>query len=762
MTDAAVSVPSPGPASWRSRIARHLPRILLALLPVVAVISHVSGGPGWRGIDRLDAVLQDTRMRLTLPRTLDPRIVIIDIDEASLTELGPWPWPRDRLARLLDELFDRQQVAQVGWGLAFDVPDDSTGLTRLRQLAEQELRDVPAYTQRLRGMQASLDHDGAFARALQQRPVVLGYHFTPTARHQGQLPAPAMSAESLQGRAVGLVEWPGYRANLPRLAAAAPSAGFLNLQKEADGRVRSVPLLALHEGQTYEAFALALYRMALDNPPIAPGWAPAQFPARYHGLSHLRLGDGPDAVTVPVSDGVTARVPFLGPAGPGGGSFRYVSAADLLAGRVPAGELQGKRVLVGSTAADMGARHATPLGADHPAIEVHASLLSGLLEGRLPVRPDYAAGYGLLVLLGVGLLLALALPVLPVWQAIVLGLAVIIAIVGLNLWLAVRAGLTLPLAPTLLMVISSFALSMGYGWVARWRTQRNLARLFGAYVPPELVQQMRDDPEHDALRATCRQMTVMFCDIRGFTRLSESLEPAALQALLHRVLGRLTEVIRAQGGTIDKYIGDCVMAFWGAPTAVADPARRAVAAALALTQAVRALNDEYRAQGLPEIEVGIGLNSGAMCVGDMGSPQRRAYTVVGDAVNLAARLESLSAMYGVTIVAGEATRREADDFEWLELDKVRVRGRAGAVTVHTPRAPIDPADRIAHEDLRSWAALLKAYRAQDARSSERLLGSLRSEGVPQALRDLYAQRVVAMRERPLDPAWDGVTRVDSA
>jgi adenylate cyclase len=748
--------------SRRSRIARHLPRIALALLPVVGVISHVSGGPGWHGIDRLDTVLQDARMRLTLPRTSDPRIVIVDIDEASLTEVGRWPWPRDRLARLLDELFDRQQVAQVGWGLAFDAPDDSTGLTRLRQLAEQELRGVPAYTQRLRSMQASLDHDGAFARALQQRPVVLGYHFTAAARHQGQLPAPAMPAELLQGRPLGWVEWPGYRANLPQLAAAAPVAGFLNPHTDADGRVRSVPLLALHAGQPYEAFALALYRMALDSPPIEPGLAPAQFPARYHGLSQLRLGDGPDAVTVPVSDGVTARVPFLGPGGPGGGSFRYVSAADLLAARVPAGELQGKRILVGSTAADVGARHATPLGADVPAIEVHASLLSGLLDGRLPVRPDYAAGYGLLVLLGVGLLLALALPVLPVWQGILLGVTVIAAILGLNLWLAVRAGLTLPLAPALVMAVSSFALSMGYGYVTRWRAQRNLARLFGAYVPPELAQQMLDDPQHDAMQATCRHMTVMFCDIRGFTRLSESLEPVALQAMLHRVLGRLTEVIRAHGGTIDKYIGDCVMAFWGAPTAVADPARRAVAAALALSQAVRALNDEHRAQGLPEIDVGIGLNSGAMCVGDMGSPQRRAYTVVGDAVNLAARLQSLSAVYGVTIVAGEVTRREADDFEWLELDKVCVRGRAGAVTVHAPRAPIDAADRLAQEDLRTWAALLKAYRAQDVRSSERLLGSLRSEAVPQALRALYAQRVVAMRERPVDPAWDGVTRVDVA
>jgi hypothetical protein len=273
--------------SRRSRIARHLPRIALALLPVVGVISHVSGGPGWHGIDRLDTVLQDARMRLTLPRTSDPRIVIVDIDEASLTEVGRWPWPRDRLARLLDELFDRQQVAQVGWGLAFDAPDDSTGLTRLRQLAEQELRGVPAYTQRLRSMQASLDHDGAFAQALQQRPVVLGYHFTAAARHQGQLPAPAMPAELLQGRPLGWVEWPGYRANLPQLAAAAPVAGFLNPHTDADGRVRSVPLL--DDGRVASMYGHAV-GMAGQNQVVVINKGSADGLASGHVLALIKSG----------------------------------------------------------------------------------------------------------------------------------------------------------------------------------------------------------------------------------------------------------------------------------------------------------------------------------------------------------------------------------------------------------------------------------------------------------------------------------------
>lgn len=721
----------PAPASGRRRgLLRHLPRILLGLLPLALVISHVSGGLGWRGIDRLDDRLQDTRLRLMLPHTQDTRIVIVDLDDRSLAELGEWPWPPARLARLLDELFDRQQAAQVGFGLPLD------------------------------GVQ---DRDDTLARALRQRPVVLGYHFMPGTppRQVGVLPAPALAPDSLQAGDAGLLQWHGYRANPPRLAAAAPRAGFLDPLTDADGRVRSVPLLALHAGQAYEAFALALYRTALGAPTIEPVFPPPRVVARYHGLSALQLREGEGSVSVPVGEGAAARVPFLGLAGPGGGSFRYVSAADVLAGRLPAGDLQDKLVLVGATATGLGARHLTPVGTEYPAIELQASLLSGLLDARVPARPDYAAGYGLLVLLGSGLLLAVALPWLTAWRAVALLAGVVAAVVVLNAWLAMAAGLTLPLAPALLVAFGTFAVSRGYaGWLER-RAPGRLARLAQGSLPATLVQQLADDAGPDPLQAASRPMTVMFCDIRGFTRLAQALAPATVQDLLQRVFGRLTEVIERHGGTVDKYIGDCVMAFWGAPTEQPDHASRAVAAALDMVQAVHALNASHRARGLPVIEVGIGLNSGLLCVGDMGSRGRHVYTVVGDAVNLAARLERLSATYGVTVLVGETTRREADDFTWQELDKVCVRGRVRAETVHTPRAePADVQPAVA-DGLRTWAAFLKAYRAQDVPSSERLLAALGPEVVPPALRALYARRVAGMRGHPFDPGWDGAARIDA-
>jgi adenylate cyclase len=735
------------------------PRVLLLLLPLVWALLHVTGGLRLQGIDRLDALMQDTRLQLTLPRTQDPRIVIVDIDEKSLGEIGRWPWRRDQVARLLDELFDRQEVALVGFGRPFDAPDDSSGLTRLRALADHELRDVPAYARQLRVLEARLDHDGQLARALADRPVVLGFHFTRDAPGQtaGVLPAPAMAADRLQGRPVQVAEWSGYSANIERLAAAAPVAGFLEPLTDPDGRVRAMPLLARHAGQYYETLALAMYRTLSGGAPIEPVFPQDRFPPRDDVLSHLLLRQGATTMSVPVGDGVTARLPYLGPGGPGGGSFRYVSAADLLAARLPAGDLQGKLVLVGATAAGLDAQHVTPVGTAYPAIELHATLLSGLIEGRLRIRPDYVTGYGLVVLLGTGLLLALALPAVSGPQATLLLAAVIAGILGLNYWLFDAAGLAFPLAPALLTATASYALHMGSTYLMHWRGRREFVRLLGAYVPPELARQMLDDPHRCRLEAASRHLTVMFCDIRGFTRLAESLEPAALQAFLQRVFSRLTEVVRQHGGTIDKYIGDCVMAFWGAPGEVPDHAQRAVAASLALTHALQALNAEHRLLGLPEVEVGIGVNTGLMCVGDMGSPQRSAYTVVGDAVNLAARLERLSARYGVTVVAGEATCREADDVVWQELDKVRVKGKARAVAIYTPRAAGLQSDASVADELRTWAAFLKAYRAQDVVSCERMLASLPARADTQVLYALYAQRLAQMRRQPADPSWDGVT-----
>ena len=253
---------------------------------------------------------------------------------------------------------------------------------------------------------------------------------------------------------------------------------------------------------------------------------------------------------------------------------------------------------------------------------------------------------------------------------------------------------------------------MSYGYFVESRAKRELANLFGTYVPPELVDEMVKDPDRYTMTAATRELTVMFCDIRGFTGLSESMEPTQLQALLNSVFSQLTGVIRAHRGTVDKYMGDCVMAFWGAPVSEPDHANLAVKAALDMAEVIEQINAQYRAEGLPEIGIGIGINTGQMCVGDMGSDVRRSYTVIGDAVNLASRIEGLCKTYGVNIVASDNTRTQTTGLDWQELDRVCVKGRQQAIAIFSPLPPIDPLAACTEEQ-EEWKLALKAYRAQD-------------------------------------------------
>jgi adenylate cyclase len=744
-------------------LSRHWSRIAVTLIPLVFALLHASGALTVGVFQRLDDIIYDARLRATMPGTLDNRIVIVDIDEKSLAEVGRWPWGRNKVAQLTDQLLGHYQAALLGFDVVFAEPDESSGLKRLQQLAQAELRDAPGFAEKLTALQVSLDYDAAFAAAIARKPVVLGYYFTSDrdGRSSGTLPAPVMGRESLHGRPIKFTSWNGFGSNISQLAKAAPMAGFFNPIVDSDGVVRSVPLLAEYQGHYYESLALAMFRMLAGLPSVEPGFPKDRFLARnYQGLESIVLRLGAKSVAIPVDDKVATLVPFRGLGGPGGGSFRYVSAADVLSGRVPADSLKDKIILVGTTAPGLQDLRVTPVGETYAGVETHANVISGMLDGKILVKPDYAVGYEVLLLLVSGLLLAFALPLLSATRAVALSLVVIAAIVGLNFWLYLGAGLVLPMGTALLMALMAFALNMSYGYFVESRSKRELANLFGTYVPPELVDEMVKDPDSYSMKAASKELTVMFCDMRGFTKMSERMEPTQLQELLNGVFSRLTDLIRSHRGTIDKYMGDCVMAFWGAPVDTPNHAQLAVRTAIDMAGAVHRINAEHRAKGIPEIGIGIGLNTGTMCVGDMGSDIRRSYTVIGDAVNLGSRLEGLSKAYGVEIVVNETTRRLAPDFAWQELDRVRVKGKDQAVAIFQPLAAGAP-DKALAEELKLWNAYLKAYRAQDWDNCDLLMLNLHRAGAKKYLYELYSERVASMRLLPFDPGWDGATNYET-
>lgn len=745
-------------------LSRHWPRVAVTLIPLLFTLMHASDVLRIGVLQRLDDIIYDARLRATMPRTLDDRIVIVDIDEKSLAEVGRWPWGRNRLGQLVDEIFDGQKAALLGFDVVFAEADESSGLKRLRQLAQTELRDQPGFAERLNQIQGSLDYDATFAKSLEKRPVVMGYYFTSDrdGRTSGTLPAPVMQKQALLGRQIKFTSWNGFGSNIDQLAKSAPMAGFFNSITEGDGVVRSVPLLAEYKGEYYESLSLAMFRMLAGLPKVEPGFPQERFLARnYPRLESILLRQSDKTLAIPVDDRVAALVPFRGSGGVSGGSFRYLSAADVLAKRVPPGALANKIVLLGTTAPGLLDLRVTPVGETYPGVETHANVISGFLDGKVFVKPDYAMGFEVVILVLSGLLLAFALPLLSAPRAVLLSLAVVSVIVALNFWLFLGYGLVLPLAGALVMSLTAFALNMSYGYFVESRSKRELAHLFGTYVPPELVDEMVKDPDSYSMKAASKELTVMFCDMRGFTKMSERMEPTQLQELLNGVFSRLTDLIRANRGTIDKYMGDCVMAFWGAPVDLPNHGSLAVKTSLEMSNAIRKLNEEHRAKGIPEIGIGIGLNTGTMCVGDMGSDIRRSYTVIGDSVNLGSRLEGLSKTYGVDIVVSEATRKLAPEFAWQELDRVRVKGKEQAVSIFWPLAPLDRIEKEQTSELKTWAAFLKSYRAQDWDQCDVHLLNLQRANAKKYLYQLYSERVASMRLLPFDPGWDGATNFET-
>ena len=752
--------PAPGAASrLLAGFRRHRKRTLATAALVLLAVLHASGIWSFSALQRLDEALYDRRLQLTMPGTLDERVVIIDIDERSLARLGQWPWSRTRVAALVRELLERQQVAALGMDVVFAEPDGSSGLQHLQQLAREDLRGNAAFADWLARTAPTLDYDGVLAAALQSGPVALGYYFSSDrdARRSGTLPRPLAQVDALPP---GMLQWDGYGGNIAPLTAAARAAGFFNSVADPDGKVRAVPLIAGFDGALYESLSLAMLRLGRGEPPLqvrrvggVPGGA----------VASVALGGGAQMLQMPLDTRGTALVPYRGPGGPNGGSFRYISAVDVLEGHLAPAQLKGRYALLGFTTPGLMDLRATPVGEAYPGVEVHANLVSGMLDGRIAARPDYAAGYEVALLVLLGAVLAIGLPMLPVGRALALGLALIGGLLALDLSLYLGAGLVMPLATALVLTLTALAVNMALGYFVESRAKRELARQFATYVPPELVRQMERNPERYSMQARAEELTVMFCDLRGFTTLSESMEPLALQALLNDVLTRLTHVIRAHQGTIDKYMGDCVMAFWGAPVAMPDHARLAVDAALAMLQAMRELNAERAAQGAPPVLVGIGLNTGVMSVGNMGSDLRRAYTVIGDAVNLAARLEALSRVYDVELIASEATLQRAADagHVWQELDRVRVKGKHQAVTIHTVRAAAGQGDAALRAELALWRQALRLWRDGAFAEFDTKVNTLRERNANFYLYRLYAGRVASCLQTPPGPGWDGTTVFDA-
>ena len=738
-------------------MTKNIVRIGLGVALVIAFLGHAAKWYQLPLVNRLEAIVYDTRLALTMPRTVDPRIIILDIDEKSLAEKekggeGRWPWPRDRLALLLDKLFDHYKIAIVGFDIVFAERDESSGLKVLQQLAQKELKDVGGFQAALKQLQPQLEYDEIFAAKMRNRPVVLGYTFTRfegEGSKKGVLPPPALPAGTFSGKNIDFADFPGYTANLPELQKSAASAGHFSLDPDPDGILRRVPMLAEYGGAYYEPLSLAIVRLILGNPSIVPGYPSDKiWSHNYSGLEWLEVGP----LRIPVDERVMALVPYRGKQR----SFTYVSAVDVMNERTDPALLQGKIVLVGTSAPGLLDLRATPVEEVYPGVEVHANMISGMLDHNIKQKPPYVVGAEFVLLLFAGLAMALMLPLLNPLKSLLVTVAVLVAVLVGNVVVFHYGNLVLPLASGLLLIALLFALNMTYGYFVETRGKRQITGLFGQYVPPELVDEMARNPEHFSMEGESREMTVLFTDVRGFTTISEGLDPKQLSQLMNEFLTPLTETIYRHRGTIDKYMGDCIMAFWGAPLPDAQHARNGILAGLEMHAKLRQLQPEFKARGWPEIHIGVGLNSGRMSVGNMGSRIRLAYTVMGDAVNLASRLEGLTKEYGTDIIVGEGTKSAVSDVVFRELDRVRVKGKDEAVAIFEPLGLQGKVEKAKLDEIKLYAQFLRLYRAQDWDQAELQLFNLQKQAPGHVLYSrAFVERISYLRANPPGKGWDG-------
>ncbi|MGB0921467.1 MAG: CHASE2 domain-containing protein [Alphaproteobacteria bacterium] len=698
-------------------------------------------------VERLRLQSFDLYQRLVPHKAETSPVVIVDIDEDSLAKIGQWPWPRSDIAKLIVNLVNAGAVV-VGFDIVFAEPDrlsPANFAATAFELPDHLRQDLTALP----------DNDSLLAGVLAQANVVLGQSANHMALTRNQDRAPKLTpiAEFNGDPRPFLLNYKSVTRNTETLERAARGLGMFTLAPERDGIVRRVPAVLRVDESLYPTLTLEMLRLATGQQALS--------------VKRDKAGGGVATVgvqRVEIPTDINGRIWVrFGPHRPD----IYVPAAHILDGSFDKSKVAGKMVLVGTSASGLKDIRATPVAPAMPGVEIHAQLLETVLSGQYLTRPNIAIAVELAATLLLGLLLVLLIPKLGAARALLAIVVLIGGAFGASWYLFAEHLIMLDAAYPATAAFALFGI-LAYANYAREEAQKAQVRgAFGQYLSPDLVEQLADNPDKLKLGGEMREMTFLFCDVRGFTTISESYKdnPQGLTVLINRLLTPLTDVILANGGTIDKYMGDCIMAFWNAPLDVADHQGKACASALQMFKALETLNADMAAEAkaaghapLP-IKVGIGLNTGECVVGNMGSEQRFDYSVLGDAVNLASRLEGQSKSYGVDTVVGEQTASAVKDhYAVLELDRIAVKGKKEAVTIYALLGGSDVLSMPAFDELvAANNTMLAAFRAANFDSAETALAKAAQNPLaPSGLYTLYTDRIAAYRASPPPVQWDGV------
>ena len=701
--------------------------------------------------------LENLRLRgFDLYQTIKPRVstvrpvVIVDIDEASLQALGQWPWPRTLIADLIDKIQEAGSAA-IGFDVIMSEPDRMSPA-----LVADSLPQIDAHTREQ--MKKFPSNDEVLAQSIAKGRVILGQSAIITASPDApEMPRTGIATIGTDPSPF-LITFDGMLRNMPVLEMAATGRGVLTLRSERDGVVRRVPLVMKAGDQIVPAMALEMLRVVTGSGAILIRTDPVGIRAvAVPGLELPTDENGQMWVNYTRQDG-----------------NRYVSAKDVLDGKVPADRFKSRLVLIGTSAVGLLDIKATPVETAMPGVEIHAQVLENALTQSVLSRPNYAVGVELVITTLVGIILVAVSPWIGAMTLIALGLSIAALLAAGSWFMYTQYGLLFDVTFPLIAIFVTYMTLVFINYFREQADRRRIRSAFSRYLSPDLVEQLANSPKALVLGGETRNMTILFSDVRGFTTISESFkdDPQGLTELMNRLLTPLTNSIVERKGTIDKYIGDAIMAFWNAPLDDKDHESHACAAALDMLRKMAALNREREAEALEAgkpffpINIGLGINTGNCVVGNMGSDLRFDYSVLGDPVNLASRLEGRSKSYGTPIILGARTAEKVGDtFATIQIDLITVKGKTEPEYIY---ALIGDAEVARSEEFTTFASfvseMMTHYRKRDWAVAETALQ--RAKFLPQTfglteVLDLYQARIDTFRTTPPPDAWDGVFAFDT-
>ena len=682
----------------------------------------------------------------------DIPVRILDIDDESLSRVGQWPWPRDVMAEIVARLNELGASAVV-FDMVFSQPDRLSPKSLMKMLPNR-----PEFEEARKGLLKIPDNDELFAQTVDGAYVVTGFAMTGGETSEAPPAIKAGFAENGDRAAPYLPAYAGAMKVLSKIEDKVAGNGALNAIPESDGVYRRIPMFMTLNDKIYPSLVAESLRVAQDASTfiIQAVGASGEEGFGETGLVSFKVG----GVKVPTDENGQIWVRFTGDI-----PERYVPAWKLLAGKAPVEKLEGHIVLIGTSAAAMKDLRATPLDPAAAGVSLHAEALETILTGNFLNRPDFAHGLEVVASFLLGLLL---IWLLPKWGSVWCAVLTLVAIVGVvgGAWYAfdIYNWLLDPIYFSVVILVIYLTQSLLI-FLATEAERSRVRGAFGMYLSPALVEQLASDPEQLKLGGEMKDISIMFCDVRGFTSISELYDPEGLTQLINKFLTPMTQVIMDRMGTIDKYMGDCIMAFWNAPVDVPTHVAEACNSALIMFEKLEELNLELEQEAannnrafLP-LKIGIGLNTGSCCVGNMGSNQRFDYSILGDDVNLCSRLEGQSKGYGVDIVISETTKIAAPEFATIELDLIQVKGKTVPVRIF---ALLGDAQVLTSEWFKDMSAvhaeLMSEYREQNWGNAKALIVKARAAAGDKfdGLYDLFSSRILEYESNPPGSEWDGV------